>query len=339
MKYIITLFACLSTTALGLAQEASVKQLQEASKNLLKQGDLDNAIAVLNKAVQQEPASLELRKDLSFAHYVKRDFAKAIEVGKPLAERPDADQQTFQVLGMSYKAIAEYKECAKMYRTALRKFPNSGMLYNEYGELLAMDKELEEAIIQWEKGITADPTHSGNYYNAALYHARKNNWVRVLIYGEQFLNLESFSTRTLDAKKAVLAGWRNLLVSGAIVQHMSLPGVTSFEKAILETLAKAAPLAKEGLNGTNITPVRSLFLQEWAREKQQQYPFRLFDQQQLLVREGVFEAYNQWLFAAAANSEAYRSWQELNPEKEAAFKLFQQTRLFVVPPGQHYLSN
>jgi hypothetical protein len=29
--------------------------------------------------------------------------------------------QTFQILGLTYKAIAEYKECKKLYKKALAK--------------------------------------------------------------------------------------------------------------------------------------------------------------------------------------------------------------------------
>ncbi len=43
---------------------------------------------------------------------------------------------------MLYKAIEEVKECGKMYKTALKKFPNSGTLYNEYGEMMWSKKEL-----------------------------------------------------------------------------------------------------------------------------------------------------------------------------------------------------
>ena len=38
--------------------------------------------------------------------------------------------------GLVYKAIEERKECEKMYKQGLKRFPNSGVLYNEYGEML-----------------------------------------------------------------------------------------------------------------------------------------------------------------------------------------------------------
>ena len=93
-----------------------VKTLHETAQSYLRDGDYQNAIIVLNRALEIEPKNRELLKDLLFANYLKRDFAKAIEIGKPLVDRDDADLRSFQLLGLVYKQIAEFKECEKMYK-------------------------------------------------------------------------------------------------------------------------------------------------------------------------------------------------------------------------------
>jgi tetratricopeptide (TPR) repeat protein len=214
MKYILVfifLITSYSTLSAQQQQTGTAKQLQESAKSLLQQGQFDKAVQVLDIARQQEPGNIEILKDLVFANYLKRDFAKAIEIGKIVVELPEADQQAFQVLGLAYKAIASYKEGGRLYKTALKKFPNSGVIYNEYAELLAMDNSLDEAITQWEKGIELDPNYSGNYYNAAMYYIRYKSWLRALLYAEQFLNLESYSARTEEIKKQLPDIYKNLL--------------------------------------------------------------------------------------------------------------------------------
>lgn len=339
MKYLlVTIFAFISVTA-SFAQQQNAKQLQETAKLMMQQGDFANAVTALEKAAQLEPNNFELLKDLSFANYLKRDFAKAIEVGKPLIQRAEADEQVFQILGMSYKSIAQYKECAKLYKDALKKFPNSGVIYNEYGELLEMDdNNVGDAIVKWEKGISIDPGFSGNYYNAARYYTKKGEWIRVLLYAEIFLNLESYSARVEDAKKGLLTAYQNLFKAGNIQEATAAKGVTAFEKALLETYAKATGLAKDGINIDNLTTIRTRFVLEWFQGKQQQYPFQLFDRQQYLLREGLFEAYNQWLFGGIINADAYQLWQNTHPKEEAGFKTFQQSRVFKIPAGQYYMT-
>ncbi|TAH09143.1 MAG: arginine--tRNA ligase, partial [Sphingobacteriia bacterium] len=166
MKYVLfSLMVCFFAADIT-AQTLTVNQLQENAQQYMQQGDYEKAVASLQKARQQAPLNMGLLTNLSFAYFLQRDFSKAIETGKVAIAMDDADQKAFQVLGLSYKSIASYKEANKMYKAALKKFPNGGVIYNEYGESLALDKNLKEAIIQWEKGIQQDPNYSGNYFNA-----------------------------------------------------------------------------------------------------------------------------------------------------------------------------
>lgn len=339
MKYIFSCIVLMATFLSGNAQEQqTAKLLQETAKTLLQKGDYDNAVLVLERAKQQEPANVEILRDLCFVNYLKRDFAKSIENGKALVENPNADAQAFQLLGLSYKATAAYKEAGKLYRTALRKFPNSGVIYNEYAEVFAMEKELDEAIIQWEKGIEVDPTYSSNYYNASNYYGHVNNWIRAAIYGELFLNLESYSKRSEETKTQLLLVYKRLLSAGSIQQLTNAKNTSAFEKTILGVLAKSAGTIKAEPTISDLTAIRTKFMLGWTEENKKQYPFRLFDHQQYLLGQGLFEAYNYWLFSDADNTAAYESWQKLHAKEAEGYKTFQQSRVFKIPVGEYYFS-
>lgn len=331
----VLLFSSVITFSLK-AQEPG-KKLQETAKTMLMQGDFENAIAILESAAKQAPGDLSILKDLSYACYLKRDFAKAIQVGRPLSERQDADEQVFQILGLSYKAIAAYKDGIKLYKAALKKFPNSTIIYNEYGELLAMDNSPEEAIEQWEKGIQVDPNFSGNYYNACIYYTKMGNWIRMALYGEIFINLESFTERTTEVKKAVLNAWQKLFLPTVISQQKKL-SISSFEKEVLQIVEKQVTITKAGFQADNSTSLRSQFILEWFKTNAATFPFRLFDQQQYFIREGLFEAYNQWIFTESVNENAYKIWKDTHPKESQLYDEYQKTRLFKLPVGQYYFS-
>ena len=344
MKYIFIFIVSTVFFCDVQAQEQTAKLLQETAHTLLQKGDYDNAVVILERAKQQEPNNVDILRDLCFANYLKRDFTKAIEVGKELVEKPDADQQSFQVLGMAYKAIASYKECGKLYRTALRKFPNSGVIYNEYAELSAMDNDLEEAITQWEKGIELDPGYSSNYYNAAIYYSKKNNWIRSVLYGELFLNLESYSTRTEDIKTSLFTAWKNLYTKTTVQQLVDAKTTSAFEKTILQVLTKASvslatKSAKEENDIDRLSNIRTKFIIEWSAENEKQYPFRLFGHQKYLLSQGLFEAYNYWLFTPSISAEAYHAWQTNHTKEIEEFKTFQQSRVFKIPVGEYYFAH
>ena len=75
MKYLWILFFSLSSF-FSHAQEQS---MQETARSFMRQGDFDNAILVLNRALQAEPSNLDLQKDLTMAHYYKRDHVKVAD--------------------------------------------------------------------------------------------------------------------------------------------------------------------------------------------------------------------------------------------------------------------
>ena len=321
------------------AQDQDAKKLYSTAKDYMKQGDYDNAEMVLNNALKLDPGSLDMLKDLAFVEILKRDFAKSIEISKVLVERDDADEQTFQILGMAYKAIAEYKECNKLYKKGLKKFPTSAVLYNEFGELLAMQKDLINAIQQWEKGIESDPEYSSNYYNAVNYYSKAGNIIPILIYGEIFLNLESYTTRTADIKALLLEAYKALYAGENFNKLIQDKRNNNFEKRFLETLQKSISLATGGITAESLTAIRTRFVLDWFHNStKDDFPFRLFEHQRYLLSEGLFEAYNQWIFATAANPSAYQAWVQTHEKQAANFKAFQQSRVFRIPKGQYYLN-
>ena len=65
----IFLIIFLVTVSFCQAQPApNAFELQETAKTSLKQGDYENAILLLNKALQMQPDNLEMTKDLLFAN-------------------------------------------------------------------------------------------------------------------------------------------------------------------------------------------------------------------------------------------------------------------------------
>ena len=338
MKKIIPLFFLLLSSCFVMAQPEDPKTLHETAKNFMRTGDYDNAIIVLTRALQQDNKNLEIQKDLVMSYYLKRDYQKALEGVKAMIDRADADAVTFQIAGNVYKALEQVKDCEKMYKKALKKFPKSGPLYSEYGELLWAAKDFS-AIEQWEKGIETDPGYSGNYYNAALYYLYTTDKVWGLIYGEIFVNMESLSERGATMKEQLLQLYKEKLFAEADMMKGEEKNKSEFAKAFLQSMSSQSSLASKGINTEVLTMIRTRFILDWFEKNATKYPFRLFDYQQQLIREGMFEAYNQWLFGATENLAAYDNWTKTHAEEYNNFNAFQRSRIFKMPPGQHYQAN
>jgi Tfp pilus assembly protein PilF len=337
MKYLLPAIGLLFAVNMTQAQTepGDVKSVQETAKNYMKQGDYSNAVLVLNRGLQNNSDNLDLQKDLAFAYYLNRDYVRGLEVAKKFPDRQDSDVQSFQILGMIYKAIEEVKDCEKMYRAALKKFPNSGMLFNEYGEMLWSKKNYSDAIKQWEKGIETDPGFSGNYYNATKYYYFTPDKVWSLVYGEIFVNLESYSKRTAEIKNVLLDSYKKLFNDANITKDQDTKN--EFVKAFLESMkSQSSFIGTNGVNPETLSAVRTKFILDWFTKNATKFPFRLYEYHQQLLKSGMFDAYNQWIFGTAGNLPAYENWTKTHQEEYNKFDYFQHNRVFKLPAGQYY---
>ncbi|HEX7845880.1 MAG TPA: tetratricopeptide repeat protein [Chitinophagaceae bacterium] len=335
MKYLFALFFSLVLSIVVIAQPEDPKTMHQTARTFMMSGDFDNAILVLNRALTQDKNNLEMQKDLVQCFYFKKDYVKAVEGVKALIDRDDADVITFQIAGNVYKALEEAKECEKVYKKGLKKFPKSGPLYSEYGELLWAKTDYS-AIDQWEKGIEVDPGYGGNYYNAAVFYFYTKEKVWSLIYGEIFVNMESLSERGANIKQLLLQGYKEKLFAEADLLKGEEKNKSEFAKTYLTSMGKLSSLASKGINTETLIMIRSRFILDWYANNAGRFPFRLFDFQRQLLQEGMFEAYNHWLFGPIENLAAYENWTKTHNDQYAAFTNFQKTRVFRMPAGQYY---
>jgi len=329
MKKLLFLIGCFLISFTCFSQQAD--SLHRVARQFMRNGDYPNAIIVLSNALKLDPGSLELQKDLAFTYYLQRNYSAAVESGRKLIDRKDADEQCYQILGMAYKAIDKKKQADKMYKQGIKKFPSSGELYNEYGEMLWV-KQDPEAIRFWEKGIEVDPNYSSNYYNASKYYYYTYDKVWSLLYGEIFINLESYSRRTPEIKSLMVDGYKKLFTDLKSKYQSKNP----FAIACLTVLTNQAQSVNLGVTPESLNILRSKFILEWFEKYGDKYPFRLFEYQRQLLKEGLFDAYNEWAFGASLGLASFQSWTAQHADDYTRFVNFQKGRVFKIPPGQNY---
>ena len=329
-KYFLVLIAVCCKTLL-FAQD--VKQLHENARIFMHKGDYSNAILILNRAIAIQPGNLEIAKDLGLNYYYSKDYNKAVEVLKPLFDRNDVDDQCFQIAGDAYWAMENAKGAEEMYRKGIKKLPTSGPLYNELGKVL-WTKSDYNAIKEWEKGIEKDPGFAGNYYNASKFYYFTTDKVWSLVYGEIFINIDPKSAYAVEIKNILLEGYKKLFADVNLENNNK--DKNSFTIAFLKTMNKQSSLASSGINAETLTMIRTRFILDWEVNYAAKFPFKLFQLHKQYIQEGLFDAYNQWVFATAQNLPAYQNWTNTHAKEYAALTRFLQDRIFKVPAGQYY---
>jgi hypothetical protein len=190
------------------------------------------------------------------------------------------------------------------------------------------------AIKQWEKGIEMDPGFSGNYFNASKFYSFSADKVWSLVYGEIFLNIDPLSSNTPEMKNLLLEGYKKLFADADLEKNNT--DKNKFALAFLKTMNKQSSLAASGINAESLTMIRTRFILDWFANYAKEFPFRLFDLQQQYIKDGLFDAYNQWLFATAQNLPAYQSWTTAHSDEYNELNRFLKTRVFKLPKGQYY---
>lgn len=309
-------------------------QMPEAdiAKTFMRQGDYSNAILVLKSAHEQQPDNLAVAKDLALCYYYKNEHAKGLAVLKTFLDAANADDQCYQISCNMLLANDQKKEAEKLYKKGLKKFPNSGPLYNDLGELLWVKQDYS-AIRLWEKGIELDPSFPKNYYNAARFYYLSTEKVWGLIYGEIFVNLEPNTQRSSEIKDILTESYKKLFTD---LKLTDIKTKNEFVKAYLVTMEQQSGIASQGIHTENLVMIRTRFILNWSEKYADKFPFRLFDFHKQLLQEGLFEAYNHWLFTSTSNLPAYQNWINTHLTEYKNFDRIQKGRLFRVPAGQYY---
>lgn len=331
MKKFYTFLLIVLIGSNALSQEA--EELHETAKSFMRKGDYSNAALVLEKAILAEPENLEINKDLAVNYLVLKKNNKALELLLPFIKNSKADDQIYQLTANIYNTLDQRKDAEITFKKGIKKFPGSGALYNEYGEMLLSRQDLN-AIKIWEKGIENDQQFAGNYYNATRFYNINTNRLWSVIYGEIFLLLEPESGRTPEIKNALLENYKKLLTEDDIVPNPK--GKSPFEKALAQTLLKEKQVISFGINAESLTMLRTRFILDWNNLYKKKYPFVLFDIQTHMLEEGNFDAYNQWIFGTVQNLAAYQNWINVHPDEYSSFSNFQKGRTFKFPKGQYY---
>jgi tetratricopeptide (TPR) repeat protein len=324
MKYLLLSFLFFSSTLL-LAQ---TNTLQQARKQMME-GNYDEATAIYKQALTTNPNNIEAAKDYAYMLCLLKNYTEAENIIKPFVLNDTYDVQAAQIAALSFKGQGRYDVAEQLYIKSLVKFPASAVLYNETGELYAIINNLNKAITYWEKGITIDSNFSTNYYNAAMYYNKvQQQPLRILLYGEIFANLESYSSKTNNIKEVLFSNYKNVLSEKQLDSAISL-AKTDIEKQMGLLLGKNIDAVKIGVTTETLIGIRTRVVLDWFNNAELKGN-KLMQQQQYLLRQNLFVAYNMWLFEAYANPAVFSQWKQTYNEQYNGFENFQKSRVFTI---------
>lgn len=123
----------------------------------LNTGKVDNAIAILEKAMERKPESLDFAVALSRAYFSKKVFDKVIEILTPFLNLDVKSFEPFNLLAKSYHNIGKFSQAIENYKKALNLKGLDAEILNSMGDCYIKSGERGEAIKAFEKSLEINP--------------------------------------------------------------------------------------------------------------------------------------------------------------------------------------
>ena len=323
----------------SLAQNQDALAKISTAVKQMDDGQYDQSEALLQEVIALEPKNFNAWYELAYLYGLKKEHAEAMKTALKAAKLPGASDLAYQLAGTSADYMGDPKKAVELYKQGLQKFPDSGRLLLELGNMAYNSRNFNEALDYFEQGIAAEPAYPSNYLNATAILQNSSDPVWGLLYGEIFMNIERSGKRTRQMSRALYDIYRAALTFGekdgervveyGFTQNNQIKnenGQLQIPFPIVYTMSMelAMPAEATAVDLAMLHELRSRFLEAFFDDSEEgtnfgyYYSNILFDYQRKVGEAGHFEAYNYWILGQG-DQEALDAWVEGHGEQWDTF--------------------
>lgn len=335
---LITLIASLLSFIMVYSQEECGEADSNFEKAIKSMDSKQYVLAeeLLHKAIALCPDNeLKYSYELAWNYMLMEEYQAGIDLLEPLMDYDSITAEFYQLLGNIYDESGEEGMAIIIYDKGFEKFPNSGCLFLERGNVSFNNDNYTRAIFYYEEGIEHDPMFSSNYFRVADIYLGSSEEVWGLVYGELFMLLERHTQRTREMSKKLYDTYHSEMsfTNTGVIISLNDPTIiysdspqrpNLFPDNYHNALLKASKREKL-INIETLVNIRTRFV-GFFNSQSRQFRNVLFDYHKRLIDNGHFEAYNYWLFAYGNPTQAskwinenktrydsFLDWMEKNP--------------------------
>jgi len=136
----------------------------------------DEAIRVLQRAIEHDPNNPEVLNMLAQAYMRKDDFAHAQIVLQRMVQVDPNNVTAKYILGLTYAEQHQYDDARRVYSELTQQQPNNAGAWTMLGASLDGLNREEDAIAAYNKAISLSPKNSETYRELGLAQAKLNRF-------------------------------------------------------------------------------------------------------------------------------------------------------------------
>lgn len=194
---ILTLFFC---NAFGQSNE--IKNLVEQGVKLHDSGDFNGAIEQYKKALQIDNNSALANYEIASTYFHLKLYDKAIfHCNVILSAKADLMAPAYMVKANSLDLLGKPKEALKIYKKAIKKFPNDYLLYFNFALTSMNQKKYKDAENALQRALIINPTHASSHLILGFLMYEQGFRVKSILALYNFLLLEPRGNRAKAAYK------------------------------------------------------------------------------------------------------------------------------------------
>lgn len=213
-------------------EDYALRQAVEASDN----GREDEAVESLLLLRKAHPDDYAINYELGYALMMKKDYAGAVRTFRALQSRKEADDLTYVMEGNALDYMGKRGDALRAYMKGLGRFPNSGRLMMEVGNIKLSDEQYEAALEWYVRGMEAEPRFPSNYFRAAALLLNSSDTDGGLSAGEAFMMLSPIGDRSRTMSKMLSDAYGTLLAADTaeVKEQTELRRVTEKKSRLLD---------------------------------------------------------------------------------------------------------
>lgn len=283
----------------------------------MNNGEMFRGRSLLVEAILMDVREGHYSYDLALSYYVEEDFRTAVGIlENRISNENGAAVEFYLLLGSCHLLQGNTEGAATAYEAGLKRYPDSGVLFLEQGNLQRGIGHIAKALSSYEKGIEADPDFALNYFRAAQLCMGMEKYARAMVYAETFINLEPEDQRSATAARLLQEVYGRYLQGNG---ERYYGGKVSFEKLVAIDLGNSARKAQH-LDLESLSRIRTAFIRGYyGQGHDTMAPEPLLDYQKKALDAGHMEAYNYWLLSPL-DPEAFRAWKSGHAQEWASFE-------------------
>jgi tetratricopeptide (TPR) repeat protein len=172
---------------------------------LLQRGQVDDALACFEKALELQPLFAEAHTDLAYALLRKGRVDEAIlHSRKAIAIQP-ACVEAYNNLGRGLLQKGQVDAALASFQTALKLRPDNATAHNNLGKALLLKGREDEAIAHFEAALAIQPTNAPAHNNLATLLLQKGQVGQAMAHYEAAVAIQPDNAAILNSVAWVLA--------------------------------------------------------------------------------------------------------------------------------------